>query len=184
MVGDDSYTYENFYPYFKKSQNFTMPDMSRRIANSTPLYDDCVLGTSGPLSVIFPNYAGAFGTWVRKGLAAVGINSIHGFQSGRLIGSSYSLTTINYDTNFRDSSETAFLQPAIQEANPNLILFPLTMAKRIIFDSSNTAIGVQVDSQGLKYTLNAAKEVIVSAGAFQSPHLLMVSGVGPSALLQ
>lgn len=183
QVGDDSYTYENFLPYFQKSQNFTPPDESRRLANATPSYDASVLGRSGPLSVIFPNYAAALGTWSEKALAAVGIKSIDGFQSGRLIGSSYGLATINYDNNLRDSSETAFLKPKLREVDPNLITFPLTMAKRIIFDSDKKATGVEVDTGGLQYVLNAKQEVIVSAGSFQSPQLLMVSGVGPAESL-
>jgi len=183
IVGDDSYTYDNFYPYFMKSQNFTPPNQSKRLANATPSYNESVLGTSGPLSTIFPNYAGAFGTWVEKGLAAIGITPINGFQNGKLIGSSYSLATINYDENIRDSSETSFLQSSLIKENPNLIIFPLTLAKKILFDGNKTATGVEVDTGGLSYTINVNREVILSAGVFQSPQLLMVSGIGPASVL-
>lgn len=184
QVGDDSYTYDNFYPYFMKSQNFTPPDMSRRNANSTPHYDDTVLGKGGKLDVIFPNWAGAFGTWVEKGLQAIGVTPIEGFQSGELIGSSYSLATIEYDRNIRASSEVAFLQPELKRETPNLLVFPSTMAKKVLFDANNRATGVEIDRSGFKNVLSAKKEVLLSAGAFQSPQLLMVSGVGPRKTLE
>ncbi|KAE9385062.1 alcohol oxidase [Gymnopus androsaceus JB14] len=67
----------------------------------------------------------------------------------------------------------------------NLKVFDLTMAKKILFDSQNNASGVQVNVTGFHvFNINATKEVIVSAGAFQSPQLLMVSGIGPSAMLE
>lgn len=184
LVGDESYKYENFLPYFQKSQNFTPPDQSRRLANATPSYDESVLGRNGKLSVTYPNYAGAFGTWVQRGLAAIGINSINGFQSGKLIGSSYTLNTINYDRNTRDSSVEAFLEPELRDTDPNLIVFPSTLGKRVLFDSNKRATGVEVDTGGLKYVLDVKQEVILSAGVFQSPQLLMVSGVGPAETLQ
>ncbi|KAI9688874.1 MAG: hypothetical protein M1822_001231 [Bathelium mastoideum] len=183
-VGDDSYLFENFLPYFQRSQNFTPPDMNRRFANATPQYNESALGTRGPLSVIYPNYAGAFGTWFVKGLAAIGIHSIPGFESGRLLGSAYALATINYDSNLRESSEVAFLQPSLQESEPNLIVYPSTMAKRILFNTQKKAVGVEVDTLGRKYTISASREVVLSAGAFQSPQLLMASGIGPAATLQ
>ncbi|RAK98988.1 GMC family oxidoreductase [Aspergillus ibericus CBS 121593] len=183
MVGDDSYTYENFLPYFQKHMHFTPPDNATRFANSTPAYDLDTMGTEGPVSVTFPNYAGAFATWVAKGWKELGAKAIDGFTSGRLIGYSYSLATIQADNQQRETSETAYLQPAIAE-NLNLIIYQSTLAKQVLFDSSKKATGVRVVSAGQEYFLSASREVVVSAGAFQSPQLLMVSGIGPSALLE
>ena len=56
------------------------------------------------------------------------------------------------------------------------------MAKKILFNNS-TATGVRVQSLGIEYTINASKGVIVSAGSFQSPQLLQVSGTGPASIL-
>ena len=182
QVGDQDYTWSKFLPYFEKSLNFTPPDTSKRAANATPDYDIANLGQgNGPLSVTFTNYAQAFSSWVQNGLKEIGIQPRKGFTSGQLIGSSYVLNTVEPTLQTRESSETAFLQPAL--ANPNLIVYTQTLAKKIIFDSDKVATGVQVDTQGKVYNLSARKEVIVSAGAFQSPQLLMVSGVGPQATL-
>jgi choline dehydrogenase len=60
-----------------------------------------------------------------------------------------------------------------------------TLAQKILFDSNKKATGVQVTAAGsfgtpsVNFTINAHNEVILSAGAFQSPQLLMVSGIGP-----
>lgn len=183
QVGDDSYIYDNFLRYLKKHQNFSLPNASKRFANATPSFDDTFLGTKGPVDVIFPNYAGGLGSWVMEGLKAVGMYAINGFQSGELIGSSYVLATINYDDNTRESSETAYLQSSLETGNGNLIIFPLTLGKKVLFDENKKAIGAVVNTQGLEYTIDVTREVILSAGTFQSPQLLMVSGVGPSETL-
>ena len=182
-VGDQSYALKSFLPYFEKSQNFTPPNQSTRSANATPAYDLSTLGKGGPLSITFPNYAQAWGTWAAKGLSAIGIKPINGFTSGNLIGQSYSLNTIDATKQTRETSETAFLQPALAH-KPNLLVYQSTLAKKVLFDSNKVAIGVQVDSAGEVYTLSVKREVVLSAGAFQSPQILMVSGVGPAATLE
>ena len=147
-----------------------------------PQYHLSTLGNGqGPLSVTFANYAQAFSSWAQKGLAEIGIRPINGFTSGKLLGSSYSISTIEASTMTRESSETAFLEPAL--SNPNLYVFQSTLGKKILFNAEKRATGVQVDTEGKVYTLSARKEVVLSAGAFQSPQLLMVSGVGPKETL-
>jgi choline dehydrogenase len=183
-VNDPTYEYDAIWPYYMKHQNHTRPDMHKRFPNTTVNYNPARLGTDGPVQVIYPNYASALGTYVELGLNESGMSPIDGFESGRLIGSGYALATINFDTNTRDSSETAYLQPALVNENNLLTMYPETMAKRVIFDDNMTATGVQVNTEGLTYILQAKREVILSAGSFQSPQLLMVSGIGPRAKLQ
>ncbi|KAI2782984.1 putative GMC oxidoreductase [Daldinia loculata] len=182
QVGDDSYQWDNFLPYFQKSVKFTAPNMELRSSNSTPEYDINAFSTSdGPLSVTFANYAQAFGTWAQKGLEQIGISVIPGFQSGSLLGQSYSMFTINPETGVRDSSETSFLQKALNY--PEYTVYQSAMAKKIVFDGTK-ATGVLVDTEGFEYTISARKEVILSAGVFGSPQLLQASGVGPEDLLK
>ncbi|KAL9629342.1 MAG: hypothetical protein Q9204_005326, partial [Flavoplaca sp. TL-2023a] len=158
-------------------------DPNFRFANGTPEYDLTVLGDgSGPLSVTFSHYVQAFGTWATRGLSAIGIPIIKNFQSGALLGQSYSMFTINATEMTRDSSETSFLRRG--PAYPNYIVYQSTLAKQILFNGNNTATGVLVETQGLQYTLHATKEVILSAGVFGSPQLLLVSGIGPAATLR
>lgn len=58
------------------------------------------------------------------------------------------------------------------------------MTEKLIFNANKTATGVLVRAAEMPFQINANREVILSAGAFQSPQLLMVSGIGPAATLQ
>lgn len=120
---------------------------------------------------------------MQEAFDSIGVHPIDSFTSGQLIGSSYCLDTINPVNGERTTSESAFLRPALERGQPNLFVYPDTLANRIIFNGT-TATGVTVTSEGAPYTLSAAKEVILSAGAFQSPQLLMLSGVGAHADLE
>ena len=183
VVGDQSYTFDQLLPFFEKSIKFTPPNNELRFANGTPEYDPSVLGNgTGLLSVTYSHYVQAFGTWATKGLQQLGFPIIKGFQSGSLLGQSYSMFTINATTMTRDSSETSFLRNGLVYSN--YMVYQSTLAKRILFDTNKKATGVVVDTQGNTYTLSVLKEVIIASGVFGSPQLLMVSGVGPSATLQ
>lgn len=122
--------------------------------------------------------------YMEGGLNEIGIPTVADFNSGSLMGCQYCSTTIDPASAVRDSSQTSFLNEAASAGLDNLKVFTLTMAKSIVFDAKKKATGVKIESLLLPYTLKATKEVIVSAGAFQSPQLLMVSGVGPSNQLQ
>lgn len=137
----------------------------------------------------FSNFVDPFGTWVQRAYKAVGLAQIDGFNFGKLIGSAYATLTIDPRNAHRSSSESSFLQETVRKGGA-LYIYKNTLAERILFDAKNTATGVQVTTAGtygvpsVQYVLKARKEVIISAGAFQSPQLLMVSGVGPRATLE
>jgi choline dehydrogenase len=181
QTGDNAYTWDNFVPYYQKSQNFMGPQ--GRPANATPQYDASTLKSGGPLTVTYSPWAFPFASWALKAWAAMGIVPIKGLTSGNLLGSAYQLLTIS-NTYIRESSETAFLVK-VGIPSGNLIVYPSTMAQKIVFSGTKaTGVVITIDNFPIPFTLSAKKEVIVSAGAFQSPQLLMVSGVGPQATLQ
>ncbi|KAF2087994.1 GMC oxidoreductase [Saccharata proteae CBS 121410] len=182
LVNDSSYTWDNILPYFKKSVSFTPPNTEKRLANATTEYNEDAFG-DGPVQVGFTNYVSPFATWLQKVVTAVGIDTIVDFNSGSLIGSQYSATTIRASDQTRSTSET-YINSVNSTDNQNLKVYTGTLAKKILFNSNKTATGVEVESAAITYKIHASKEVILSAGSFQSPQLLMVSGIGPKETLQ
>ncbi|KAL4940295.1 hypothetical protein BDV06DRAFT_224235 [Aspergillus oleicola] len=182
-VEDDSWNFGNILPYIMRSQHFSPPRNDLRMRDARPTYDYATLGRSGPLDIIYPNYASSLASRLARGFIDIGIAAIDGFTSGRLIGSGYALSTVQANTQLRESSKTAYLDPLIGR-NLNLIIYQSTHAKQILFDNDRVATGVRVDSEGQEYILSARNEVIVSAGALKTPQLLMVSGIGPAENLE
>ena len=181
-VGDTSYEWQDFSKYYDKSTTFSPANMSKRFANSTPPNDPAgARATSGPVQVSYANYVLPFTSWALKAAAALGMKPIPGYIDGELIGSSWNVRTTDPKTMVRDSSQTAYLRPALER--PNLFIYHSTMALKILFNGT-AAVGVSCSTLGTKFGLTARREVIVSAGAFQSPQLLMVSGVGPQQTLE
>lgn len=111
----------------------------------------------------------------------MGIPEAEDFNSGTLMGHQFTMMTIRPYDQTRSSSEAAFL--LYDNHVEKMTIYQNTLAKRILFDEHRRAIGVRA-SQWWDFTVKARKEVIISAGAFQSPQLLMVSGIGPARTLQ
>lgn len=189
-VNDTSYTWDRFLPYFEGSINYSNPNMSIRALNSSVPYIDPVNQSGNPLEVSFPNFASPLSSWAQLAFREIGIADVHDLISGELIGSQYDPLTLNPKDQSRSSSQTSFLNAAFEEGGmnkTNLKVYTHTLGQKILFDDNKTAHGVLVQSgpaAAPSYVLTARKEVIVSAGAFQSPQLLMVSGVGPAETLQ
>lgn len=181
-VNDSSYTFEETLPYYKKSIHFTPPNDKLRASNATAKYDaDAFESNGGPLQVSYANYAQPFSSWMNKGMEAIGIKEAQDFNLGSLMGGQYCSSTIDPASEIRSSSEESFLSKITPAS---LTTYSQTLAKKIVFNKNKKATGIQVKGLlGNTVTLSATKEVIISAGAFQSPQLLMVSGVGPTDIL-
>ncbi|KAI9788249.1 MAG: hypothetical protein M1816_007015 [Peltula sp. TS41687] len=180
LVGDQSYTFPNLLQYFIKSSHLTPPDEPKRnTPNATVLYNTSAFNNAagGPLQVSWDRWVDPTATWIGRALELIGLPaSSVGFNSGSLSGNgAWSTSTISPARAERSSSRTSYLDQAIEETN--ITIYHHTQAMKILFDKSDpiSATGVAVQTQGVDYTLTAQREVILSAGAFRSPHLLMLS---------
>ncbi|MEO6040348.1 MAG: GMC family oxidoreductase N-terminal domain-containing protein [Croceibacterium sp.] len=81
----------------------------------------------------------------------------------------------------RVSAATAYLRPA--RVRVNLEVRSGVLVRRLVFEGRR-CVGVEIDHGGTPKVLRARREVIVSGGAYNSPHLLMLSGIGPAAHLR
>lgn len=88
---------------------------------------------------------------------------------------------INTRNGLRCSSADAFLQPALKRRN--LRVEKHAQVTKVLFDGDR-ATGVKYSKNNTIHTVKVKKEVILSAGAIQSPQLLQVSGIGPKDLLK
>ncbi len=108
-------------------------------------------------------------------------------SSGNILGAQYSTLTIEASNGKRATSRS-FYQQALNERRSNLNVIFTALAKKVVFDTSGPrpkAVAVEYTVPlGIKKTIRARKEIIISAGAFQSPQLLMVSGIGPADQLR
>jgi choline dehydrogenase-like flavoprotein len=86
-----------------------------------------------------------------------------------------------------NSVAVAYLSPSVLK-RPNLTVAVSTVVERVLFDDSGSeprAIGVEVSKSSVapKYRIKANREVIICGGTIASPHLLLVSGIGPKEVL-
>jgi len=168
-------------PFLARSMQFSA-NAQHRPLNATPLYNTSVFSsTGGPLHVSYPGYVYPVSAYGGKAFSSIGLSEIPGFTTGDLQGWGYWQFTMDPSTGLRSSSESSFLAEAMDR--PGLTTYINSMARNIIFDNK-TAVGVNITNYGVQpFTLAARKEVIVSAGVYNSPQLLMVSGIGPQETL-
>ena len=81
----------------------------------------------------------------------------------------------------RVSAASAYIKPAL--GRQNLDVRSGVLVHRVVFEGKRS-VGVEIEGPGGPQVIRARKEVILSGGAYNSPHLLMLSGVGPAAHLK
>lgn len=160
--GIDGWSFDEIRPVFRKVERCD-PARSDEVGTGGPL-EITDLRTTNPLSHLFVDAC------VERG-----IPQTDDFNGPRPEGAGFFQVTQRRGKRF--SCAAAYLQPAL--ARPNLFLFPNTLTTRIVFDGTR-ATGVTC-SRG---TIHARREVILAGGVINSPHLLMLSGIGPADALR
>lgn len=181
LVGDQSYTFDKILPYFKESTTLTPPNLKKRNApNATVEYDPSAFDNSlnGPLQVSWANWVDPAQSLLAFALQAIGQTlSVSGFSSGKVSGGAWVPTTIAPKDATRSTSKSSYLETTFRNKQARLTIYVNSQASKILFDTKKSANGVAVVTQGQQYVLSAKKEVILSAGVFHSPQVLMLSGM-------
>ena len=164
--GARGWAYRNVLPYFRRAETF---------AGGA----DAWRGGEGPLAT-------------RRGLSE---NPLYrafieaGRQAGYPVsadlngevGEGFGAFDMTVKNGVRWSAANAYLRPAMKRANLRVLTHALT--RRILFEGKR-AVGVEFEQGGATRRAEAQREVILSAGAINSPQLLKLSGIGPAAELR
>jgi choline dehydrogenase-like flavoprotein len=132
-------------------------------------------GVGGPLTVSDPRSVHPLLTSWLQAITQAGVASNPDFNGAVQDGAG--IYQVTQRDGLRCSSARAFLRGDDRQAG--LEILHSTLALRIVWEGDRAA-GLQVDHDGDTRTIAIAEELIVSAGAYQSPHLLLLSGIGPA----
>ncbi|KAJ6524835.1 GMC oxidoreductase [Mycena capillaripes] len=144
-------------------------------------------GTDGPITRTLPTWISDFEAPFVKGIASLGVPHNSDSFSGENAGYWSSNRSIDSQAT-RSSSASAYYEP--NKSKPNLVVITGAQATCILFHSQKhtsgniVASGAKYPKDGQLHTILANSEVLLCAGAFQTPQLLELSGVGDGKLLR
>ncbi|TFY77046.1 hypothetical protein EWM64_g6966 [Hericium alpestre] len=174
--GGDEWSYKNFHRYFKKFERY----------NPSEQYPDVDLKERGGITgMVDVGHEGHFSPITRKFIEScehVGIPRKSDLNSSKgTLGVAKLMTFIHKSA--RVTTESAYLTEDVL-ARPNLKIAVRATVTKLLFDNGPKprVTGVEFTSSpnGPRYRVKARKEVVLSAGAIHTPHILMLSGIGPA----
>jgi choline dehydrogenase-like flavoprotein len=166
-LGNAGWGYDDLLPYFRKSEN------------NENYRDDKTHGTGGPLNVKYLERPNKLNHVFLEGAEALQKRKIADFNAGDNEG--YGIFQTTTKAGRRHSVARAFIRPIANR--PNLKIVTDAQVTNIVLEGGRaTGVAYTVFGQGRR--ADARAEVIVSAGAIQSPQVLMLSGIGDPAELQ
>ena len=164
--GNTGWGFDDVLPYFKKAE-----DQQRGA--------DDFHGAGGPLPVSDMLHADPLSGAFIKAAIEAGIPDNPDFNGATQEGAGWFQTTTRNGR--RASTARSYLRPA--KGRRNLHIATAALAQRILFDGRRAA-GIEYRQNGALRTAKARREILISSGAYNSPQLLQLSGVGPAELLK
>ncbi|OTA80807.1 putative GMC oxidoreductase [Hypoxylon sp. CO27-5] len=187
-LGNTGWNWDALYPYFKKVERFTPPTEAQQAAGAT--FEPEYHGRDGVLITGFPFelFNGSLYTLAQQAWENLGYPLNPDVNSGETRGFDIWPQTLDRDADIREDAARAYYYPVEQRPNLKIIrgtVTKLTWANSTRNNDTLSADGVEyLDPNGQTVTINAAKEVLLSAGALRSPLILERSGVGNPSILE
>ncbi|GAB0096462.1 hypothetical protein DMENIID0001_119830 [Sergentomyia squamirostris] len=173
-LGNPTWDWDSVLPYFKKSEMNLDPE----IADD---FEGHYHSTTGLETIQFYNSNESINSLLIQAALEMGYEFIRDYNADKYIGFTSAQGTIH--DGVRASAAKAFLLPAMNR--PNLDIVKYAHVDSLVIDDNNGVVsGVNVNLRGEQpFTVTANQEVILSAGALNSPKILMLSGIGPEETL-
>jgi choline dehydrogenase len=165
QLGNQGWGFDDVLPYFKAAED------QQRGANDFH-------GSGGPLPVSDSRHPDPLSQAFIQAAAETGIAKNPDFNGTAQEGAGWFQTTTRRGR--RASTARSYLRPARRRSN--LCVETTALAQRIVFEGRR-AVAIEYKQAGTLRTARARKEILVSSGAYNSPQLLQLSGVGPADLL-
>ncbi|MGR5305124.1 GMC family oxidoreductase [Vibrio mediterranei] len=160
-LGNEGWSYDECLPYFKKAEN-------------NEVHHDEFHGQAGPLNVADLRSPSPMVERYLSACESIGVPTNHDVNGAEQFGAMQTqVTQLNGE---RCSAAKAYLTPNLNR--PNLTVLTKATTHKVLFDGKR-AIGVEYGMKGQRFQIYCNKEVILSAGAFGTPQVLLLSGVGP-----
>ncbi|WP_028216507.1 GMC family oxidoreductase [Paraburkholderia oxyphila] len=166
-LGNEGWAWDDVLPYFRLSEH-------------NERFDDAWHGRDGPLWVSDLRTGNPFHARYREAAIQAGLPLTDDFNGAQQEGIGIYQVTQKHGE--RWSAARAYLLPHLGRRE-NLTVETHAQVLRIVFDGTR-AVGVEVRQHGEVRTLRARREVVLAAGALQTPQLLMLSGLGPARELE
>ncbi|CAE6481256.1 unnamed protein product [Rhizoctonia solani] len=190
-LGNPKWNWNSLLPYMKAAEHFTGVDPFR--ANSTNANSGGIFpsqGTSGSIAASFNTWYSDIVIPYREAVANLGVPVNFDPDSGDPYGSYNSANAVNRTTGIRSYAANTYF--AYNSGRTNFVVLTGAQATKLEFSNSTTgkpdgkliATGVSFVYNSTIYTVKAKKEVILSAGSFQTPQLLELSGIGNATILR
>ena len=167
--GNPGWRYAEVLPYFKKAEN------NERTFDAK---DAEFHGQGGPLNVMDLRSPSTYGPIFVEAGKQAGHPESKDFNGAEQHG--VGMHQVTHKNGERWSAAKAYLTPNL--ARPNLTVITSAHTTRILMEGKR-AVGVEYRQGGEAKQIKASREVLLCAGAFQSPQILMLSGIGPAAEL-
>jgi choline dehydrogenase len=165
--GASDWSYAHVLPYFLRSEN------------NQDLPASSYHGRGGPMNVRRPSRPNRLNSDFIAATQSLGFPYSTDFTGADSEGVGLRQGTIRSGT--RETTARAFLRPALRRGN--VTLYTEAMVLRVIVETGR-AVGVVYEREGRQYEIRARREVVLSAGALQTPQLLLLSGIGPAEELK
>jgi choline dehydrogenase len=166
-AGNKGWSYRDVLPYFRKLEAHPLGNTEYHGANG-PIGISPMKDAAHPICHVFI-----------KGCEQAGYKRTDDFNGAQFEGAG--IYDVNTRNGQRSSSSFEYLHPVLNRKN--LTVEREVLVTQVLFDTERRATGVVVKQNGSARHFTAKREVILSAGAVDTPKLLQLSGVGDSALL-